>query len=248
MLFLSLVTVLGQAMADANPLCGGGECPAGWMNVEGDCVMFMSGWEEDSARQVCRGLKAEFSEFFISRSDSESATRHSLPVCLLRRETQSQGFSGPVIQNNQISTIDIWGPQYKVEVDIIVNSFTSGNEYGYSNILRFTSSDSDCCNLGDRIPLIFYNRNGFLTITSSVNGNGNDYFDYDIDLEKWYHIEIYQAERNGQYYYTIKIDGTEEVNVVNSRPLAFQDVKVFAGDNFFPAADADYKNLIWETN
>ena len=93
MLFLSLVTVLGQAMADTNPLCGGGDCPAGWMNVEGDCVMFMSGWEEDSARQVCRGLKAEFSEFFISRSDSDSATRHSLPVCLLRRETQSQDGS-----------------------------------------------------------------------------------------------------------------------------------------------------------
>ena len=28
----------------------------------------------------------------------------------------------------------------------------------------------------------------------------------------------------------------------------FQDVKVFAGDNFYPPADADYKNLIWETN
>ena len=91
MFFLCLVTVLGLAMADTNPLCGGGECPAGWMNVEGDCVMFMSGWEEDSARQVCRGLRAEFSEFFISRSDSDSATRHSLPVCLLRRETTTQG-------------------------------------------------------------------------------------------------------------------------------------------------------------
>ena len=91
MLFLSLVTVVGLAMADTSPLCGGGDCPAGWMNVEGDCVMFMSGWEEDSARQVCRGLKAEYSEFFISRSDSDNATHHSLPVCLLSRETPSQG-------------------------------------------------------------------------------------------------------------------------------------------------------------
>ena len=89
MLFLCLVTVLGLAMADTNPLCGGGECPAGWRSVDDVCIMF-AGWEEDSARQVCRGLKAEFSEFFISRSDSDSATRHSLPVCLLRRETQGR--------------------------------------------------------------------------------------------------------------------------------------------------------------
>jgi len=88
MLFLCLVTMLGLATADPSSLCDS-DCPPDWKSVEGDCVMFMYGWEEDMARQVCRGLKAEFSEFFISRSDSDSATRHSLPVCLLRRETQA---------------------------------------------------------------------------------------------------------------------------------------------------------------
>ena len=90
MLFLCLLTVLGLALADTSPLCGG-DCPADWKKVEGDCVMFLYGWEELSARQVCRGLKAEYSEFFLSRSDSDNATRHSLPVCLLSRETPSQG-------------------------------------------------------------------------------------------------------------------------------------------------------------
>ena len=88
MLLLCLLTVLGQALADTGRLCGsGGECPAGWRTVEGDCLLFMSGWEEGSAREVCRGLRAKYQEFFLSRSDSDSATRHSLPVCLLRRET-----------------------------------------------------------------------------------------------------------------------------------------------------------------
>ena len=90
MLFLCLVTMLGLVKADPSSLCDS-DCPPDWKSVEGDCVMFMYGWEEDMARQVCRGLKAEFSEFFISRSDSDSATRHSLPVCLLRRETTTQG-------------------------------------------------------------------------------------------------------------------------------------------------------------
>ena len=28
--------------------------------------------------------------------------------------------------------------------------------------------------------------------------------------------------------------------------MTFNDVKVFAGDNFAPASDASYKNLVWE--
>ena len=92
MLFLCLLTLLGLARTDPSPLCGG-DCPAGWRAVEDVCIIF-AGWEEDSARQVCRGLEAEYSEFFISRSHSDNATHHSLPVCLLRRETPSQPSQG----------------------------------------------------------------------------------------------------------------------------------------------------------
>jgi len=111
MLFLCLVTVLGLAMADPSRPCYS-DCPPDWKSVEGDCVMFMYGWEEDSARQVCRGLKAEFSEFFISRSDSDSATRHSLPVCLLRRETQSQGLiiSGGYPSGSVGKSVEVYVP------------------------------------------------------------------------------------------------------------------------------------------
>ena len=89
MLLLYLLSLLGLALADTGRLCGGGgECPAGWKKVGGEeCLLFMSGWEEASAREVCRGLRAQYQEFFLSSSDSDSATRHSLPVCLLRRET-----------------------------------------------------------------------------------------------------------------------------------------------------------------
>ena len=36
--------------------------------------------------------------------------------------------------------------------------------------------------------------------------------------------------------------------VENTNPQSFEDVKVFAGDNFYPASDATYKNLVWESN
>ena len=50
-----------------------------------------------------------------------------------------------------------------------------------------------------------------------------------------------------QYFYSITIDGQEVYSVENTEPRTFQDVKVFAGDGH-AAADARYKNLVWETD
>ena len=92
MLLLCLLVPLGLAMADTDPrdfarLCDSGECPANWKKVAAGCILF-AGWEEVSAREVCRQNRAEYSEWLMMESDS--ATRHSLPVCLVRRETQCQ--------------------------------------------------------------------------------------------------------------------------------------------------------------
>ena len=76
----------------------------------------------------------------------------------------------------------------------MVNSAGSG----WSSILRFTSTNNNCCNIGDRIPAIFYNSEGFLSISSAVNEDGDYYLRYYIDLEKWYHIEIVQKTENGK--------------------------------------------------
>lgn len=155
-----------------------------------------------------------------------------------------KGYSGTVTKNNLISTIDTWGPEYRVAISIIVRSAAPG----WSTILRFTSTNDNCCNIGDRIPAIFYNSDGFLQISSAVSGNG-DYSDRpNIDLNKWYHIEITQEKKNGKIYYTVNVNGEEISNVENTTPQSFEDVKVFAGDNFHLASDVTYKNLVWESN
>ena len=85
---------------------------------------------------------------------------------------------------------------------MIVNSAGQG----WSSIIRFTSTNNNCCNNGDRVPAVFYHSNGYLTITSSVNDNGDYWCNHNIDLKKWYHIEIVQANKNGKvkkYYHKI---------------------------------------------
>ena len=42
------------------------------------------------------------------------------------------------------------------------------------------------------------------------------------------------------------IDGKQIHKVKNSDPRTFDHVKVYAGDGFHPAADAEYMNLAWE--
>ena len=51
---------------------------------------------------------------------------------------------------------------------------------------------------------------------------------------------------NGKVYYTIRLDGEELHLVVNTDPRSFENVKLFAGDTFYPPADANYKELTWE--
>merc|ERR1712141_950623 len=127
----------------------------------------------------------------------------------------------------------------------------------WSNIIHFTSSGADCCDIGDRVLAIFYqpltNSNGILRIGSAV-GFGTHYVDYNIYLERWYHIEIIQTKSGGKFYYTVNITrdgeryGDEIVNMENKNPQSFEDVKVFAGlEGVRPSdpvslANASYKN------
>ena len=49
-------------------------------------------------------------------------------------------------------------------------------------------------------------------------------------------------------YYSVSIDGEEVMSVENSDARAFEEVEVFAGDNFYPPTDGSYRNLTWQTN
>ena len=48
-----------------------------------------------------------------------------------------------------------------------------------------------------------------------------------------------------QVVYTVRIDGELIDSVPNTDARVFNDVKVFAGDDFYPPTDGSYSNLIW---
>ena len=58
--------------------------------MEGNCVKFMSGWDEARAREECEVNRAEYMEYVMMKFVSDSAIQHSLPVCVVKREYQCQ--------------------------------------------------------------------------------------------------------------------------------------------------------------
>ena len=119
MLLFCLLFPLGLAMADTDPrdfarLCDSEECPSGWKKVDAGCILF-AGWEEVSAREVCRENRAEYSEWVMMREESDSATRHFLPVCLVRRETQCQ-CGRPNRETNIVGGLSVEKNEYPWQV------------------------------------------------------------------------------------------------------------------------------------
>lgn len=162
---------------------------------------------------------------------------------------KNRGVTGDVKRNTEIGAIARWGPQFTVSLDLKIHSWVKG-WWGWSNILDF-KSDGGKTNMrkyGDRIPSIFAHRKGFLHFTSAVNGNKNYAVNFHrIALNKWNKIYIYQSKLFGKFYYIINVNGKQIHRVENKNPRTFKDVRVFAGNKFYPAADASYKILDWNT-
>ena len=99
-------------------------------------------------------------------------------------------------KNNQIGTIDSWGPFFHIGFDLIIHSHAH-DDGEYFSVLAFkrNGGTSDCCENGDRIPVIMVvssNRELLLSFANSVNKNGNYHLNHNIKLETWYNIIIEQ--------------------------------------------------------
>ena len=102
-----------------------------------------------------------------------------------------------VERNNLIATLDgSWGPLFRVSLELIVWSFSSD----WSNVLAFKGNGGghDCCNNGDRVPLVHAGGNSYLHFSNSINGIGNYWKDVKITSSRWYNIIIEQLMEHNQ--------------------------------------------------
>ena len=147
------------------------------------------------------------------------------------------------LHSGQVLTqFENWGPYYKVEFDITVKQQMSSS----CDCLHFTATGADTKH-GDRYPFFYIYSSGKFFIGSSVNSNWN-YYNDDIEYEVGTksHVVIQQCLENGQLVFKIIMNGGVEENVVNSNPLTFNSMKVYASGSKYPAGDcvdSDYVSL-----
>ena len=107
-----------------------------------------------------------------------------------------------VTKDYLVDILPSWGKYFEISLNIWVNSF-SGSEMGWSELLRFTATEGNCCSAGDRIPAIFVNSAGYIHVTSQVGGNGNFYKNINIKLKTWIKVGIKQYPENGKVIFLI---------------------------------------------
>ena len=88
----------------------------------------------------------------------------------------------------------------------------------WAELLRFTSTDNNCCAIGDRIPAIFANKGGFIQVATQLWRKGNRWKNINLDVQTWYNIEMKQFSQNNkvdiqQIYILTKIFSSYNCNI-----------------------------------
>ena len=95
----------------------------------------------------------------------------------------------------------LWGPNWKVQFELFINSYTGGDldRNGYANIFHITATGGECCAVGDRYPAFLINKRGFIHFATQIGDKGNAYWDSpNLPPGVWYGIEAEQSFKNGK--------------------------------------------------
>ena len=93
-------------------------------------------------------------------------------------------------RSNIIDTLSTWGPEFKVSLEMKVNSFPTPTE-AWAEVLRFTDSEIDWAwagAYGNRIPGMHINTAGFVEITPSIGTDKRPY----PNRNTWHKYEMFQ--------------------------------------------------------
>ena len=99
----------------------------------------------------------------------------------------------PVGKSNLLATLPTWGPTFRLTLDLYIHSFAGSSlNNGLAELVRLTSTDNNCCAIGDRIPAIFTHKSGHLYIATQIGTNGNEATTVNLVKGKWHQLELVQ--------------------------------------------------------
>ena len=100
------------------------------------------------------------------------------------------------VKNRKVETISEWGPGYRVSFDMKIMKL---GEDAYQNIFHITSTGNNCCNIGDRLPVLTLHKSGALYMGTQIGNAGNKNIQTAaLDKDKLYKVELEQNYNDGK--------------------------------------------------
>ena len=108
--------------------------------------------------------------------------------------------SSQISQGNLITTLPTWGPSYRITFELYINSFDGANLKNgrLAELLRLTTTDGNCCAIGDRIPAIFTDKGGFIQVGTQIGNMGNKWKNVNLNEKTWYRLDLMQYAWNNK--------------------------------------------------
>ncbi|XP_065680931.1 uncharacterized protein LOC136094806 isoform X3 [Hydra vulgaris] len=147
----------------------------------------------------------------------------------------------PLAQNKLVAIVPILDKTYKIYFDVKPNLYSKG----WHNVIRF-KINSDAKPYNDKVPGVWLHKSGdgSLSITVPRNGNINNSFKTaPIPINMWSHIEISQQLVYSAFVYTIELNGKKVFTEENIYPESYENVHVYASDQFYPAQNGFIKDF-----
>merc|ERR1719341_81596 len=159
-----------------------------------------------------------------------------------------QSWESELKQNQLVTVLPYMGKEYRVGFELLVTNIGADP---WQSVIHLTLG-GNAEKFGDRAPACWVANNKKLACASSIGNDGGTsggWFNEDpiIELNKWYRVELSQTLVEGKYMYEMFIDGVRVKELENTKPGKFEQMKVFTGDSFYPAAEGKIRNLYIET-
>jgi len=160
-----------------------------------------------------------------------------LPVVFQKTEEFS------IKRNNKLGELPFIGQQYIISFQLLI---TPGQTEEYGSVIHLTIG-GDYTNYGDITPALWTANGGkSLVFASAIDGNPNRDGHVEgltLSFNTWYNVEMSQLYSGYEVLFNIKVNGRSYVTIKNNDARSFENVKIFAGDNFYAATKGKIQYL-----
>merc|ERR1739844_192003 len=139
-------------------------------------------------------------------------------------------------KNKQLDELPYIEKEFSISFELFLNSYPG------ADVLHLTLGEN-MAKMGDRIPWVWIRPSKEIHVASAVSGVPSSAASYPVESGKWIKMEINQKQVDGKYMFEVLINGESKRSDENTTPAKYDNIKVFAGDDWYPAADGKIKNL-----